>query len=52
MDICGTNGETQTKGLAGLGARCAEYYKMGCRFAKWRGVLKIGDGLPSDIAIR
>ena len=24
---------------------------MGCRFAKWRAVLKIGDGLPSEDAI-
>lgn len=25
---------------------------MGCRFAKWRAVLKIGDGLPSEMAVR
>ena len=25
---------------------------MGCRFAKWRAVLKIGNGCPSDLAIR
>lgn len=40
----GAEGETFTKGLAGLAARCAEYYEMGCRFAKWRAVMKIGDG--------
>lgn len=48
----GAEGETFTKGLAGLSARCAEYYEMGCRFAKWRAVLKIGDGQPTDAAIR
>jgi len=52
VEIAGTNGETATQGLDGLGKRCAEYYEMGCRFAKWRAVLKIGDGLPSDLAIR
>lgn len=25
---------------------------MGCRFAKWRAVLKIGDGMPSDLSIQ
>ena len=48
----GAEGETFTKGLDGLAARCAEYYEMGCRFAKWRAVLKIGDGMPTDAAIR
>lgn len=49
--IGGTNEETATQGLDGLGARCAEYYSLGCRFAKWRAVLKIGDGLPSEAAV-
>lgn len=49
--IEGTDDETVTVGLDGLDERCAEYYRLGCRFAKWRGVLKIGDGLPSDVAI-
>jgi fructose-bisphosphate aldolase class I len=30
----------------------AEFYAIGCRFAKWRAVLKIGDGCPTDDAIR
>lgn len=51
MIIGGTDDETATQGLDGLGKRCAEYYKLGCRFAKWRAVLKIGKGLPSDVAI-
>ncbi|GMH42933.1 hypothetical protein BSKO_10855 [Bryopsis sp. KO-2023] len=49
----GADGETATQGLDGLGARCAEYYKQGARFAKWRAVLKIhenGDG-PSTTSI-
>lgn len=52
INIGGTNEETATQGLDGLGKRCAEYYEMGCRFAKWRAVLKIGNGCPSDVAIR
>jgi len=47
----GLEGETFIKGLDGLAARCKEYYEMGCRFAKWRAVLKIGDGMPSEAAI-
>ena len=30
----------------------AEFYKVGCRFAKWRAVLKMGNGCPTDEAIR
>merc|ERR1711904_224678 len=51
--IAGTDGETATQGLDGLGKRCAEYYALGCRFAKWRAVLKIdpASGCPSEMAI-
>jgi fructose-bisphosphate aldolase class I len=52
VEIGGTNGETATQGLDGLGKRCAEYYNLGCRFAKWRAVLKIGNGCPSELAIQ
>ncbi|CAK8997615.1 Fructose-bisphosphate aldolase 5 [Durusdinium trenchii] len=46
-------GETSTQGLDGLGARCAEYYKQGARFAKWRAVIKINaeTGAPTELAI-
>ena len=44
VPIGGTDAETATQGLDGLGKRCAEYYALGCRFAKWRAVLKIGNG--------
>jgi fructose-bisphosphate aldolase class I len=39
--------ETVTEGLDGLRERLAEYYKLGARFAKWRGVIAIADGLPT-----
>lgn len=39
--------ECTTQGLDGLAERCAEYYKGGARFAKWRSVLKIGNHTPS-----
>jgi fructose-bisphosphate aldolase class I len=51
VEIGGTDAETATTGLDGLGKRCAEYYGLGCRFAKWRAVLKIGNGCPSQTAI-
>jgi fructose-bisphosphate aldolase class I len=51
VEIGGTDAETATCGLDGLGKRCAEYYKLGCRFAKWRAVLKIGNGCPSQVSI-
>jgi fructose-bisphosphate aldolase class I len=40
-------GEKVTEGLDGLRARLAEYVQMGARFAKWRAVIAIGDGLPT-----
>ena len=40
-------GETITEGLDGLRERLAEYYKLGARFAKWRGVIAIADDLPT-----
>ena len=39
--------ETVTEGLDGLRERLAEYYDLGARFAKWRGVITIADGLPT-----
>ncbi|MGG7516643.1 class I fructose-bisphosphate aldolase [Allorhizobium undicola] len=40
-------GETITEGLDGMRERLANYYKAGARFAKWRGVIAIADGLPT-----
>ena len=41
-------GERITEGLDGLRARLDEYRKLGARFAKWRAVIEIGEGRPSD----
>jgi fructose-bisphosphate aldolase class I len=46
-----TTGEQWTSGLDGLAERCAEYYKQGARFCKWRNVLTISDTNPTDGAI-
>ena len=46
-DMAGHPGEKITEGLDGLRDRLAEYSQMGARFAKWRGVIFIGDGIPS-----
>jgi Fructose-1,6-bisphosphate aldolase len=40
-------GEKLTEGLDGLRERLEEYARLGLRFAKWRAVITIGDGLPS-----
>jgi fructose-bisphosphate aldolase class 1 len=47
----GFPGESITQGLDGLAARLAEYRKPGARFAKWRAVIDVGPGVPSDHAI-
>ncbi|PON60214.1 Fructose-bisphosphate aldolase, class-I [Trema orientale] len=52
VELAGTNGETTTQGFDSLGARAAQYYKAGARFAKWRAVLKIGPTEPSELAIQ
>jgi fructose-bisphosphate aldolase class I len=44
--------ENFTKGLEALPAMAADFYALGCRFAKWRAVLKIGNGSPTDLAIQ
>jgi fructose-bisphosphate aldolase class I len=43
--------ETVTEGLDGLRGRLEEYRKLGARFAKWRAVIRIGEGLPSAACI-
>jgi fructose-bisphosphate aldolase class I len=44
-------GEKVTEGLDGLRDRCTEYFAMGARFAKWRAVISIGNGIPSEACI-
>lgn len=51
VPLLGTNDETTTQGLDDLGKRCKNYYDNGARFAKWRCVLKIGDGMPSQLSV-
>jgi len=46
-DMAGHPGERITEGLDGLRDRLAEYSHMGARFAKWRAVIALGDGIPS-----
>ena len=50
-ELANHQGEKITEGLDGLRERCAEYFSMGARFAKWRAVIRIGDGLPSSACI-
>jgi fructose-bisphosphate aldolase class I len=45
--LAGFRGETVTEGLDGLRGRLSEYYEMGARFAKWRAVIRIGEGRPT-----
>ena len=46
-ELAGHPGEKITEGLDGLRERLAEYRQMGARFAKWRAVITIGEGIPS-----
>jgi fructose-bisphosphate aldolase class I len=46
-DMAGHPGEKVTEGLDGLRDRLAEYFRMGVRFAKWRAVIAVDDGIPS-----
>ena len=45
--LAGCPGEVVTEGLDGLRPRLEEYASLGARFAKWRAVIRIVDGLPS-----
>jgi fructose-bisphosphate aldolase class I len=45
--MAGRPGERITEGLDGLRDRLTEYVQMGARFAKWRAVVAVGDGVPS-----
>ena len=47
-DMAGHPGEKITEGLDGLRSRLTEYSQMGARFAKWRAVIALGEGLPSQ----
>jgi len=49
--MAGHPDEKVTEGLDGLRGRLTEYAQMGARFAKWRAVITIGDGIPSKACI-
>jgi fructose-bisphosphate aldolase class I len=46
-DMTGHPGEKITEGLDGLRDRLKDYFQMGARFAKWRAVIAVGEGIPS-----
>ena len=50
-DLANSSEEKITEGLDGLRERLKKYYKLGARFAKWRGVYTISEEYPSKIAI-
>ena len=50
--LAGAPGEKVTEGLDGLRDRLAEYSEMGARFCKWRAVITIGEGIPTDYCLR
>ncbi|HEY8053973.1 MAG TPA: class I fructose-bisphosphate aldolase [Steroidobacteraceae bacterium] len=50
--LAGFPGETITEGLDGLRERLIEYHGLGARFAKWRAVIDIADGIPTWFAIK
>ncbi|HVC30059.1 MAG TPA: class I fructose-bisphosphate aldolase [Steroidobacteraceae bacterium] len=52
MPLAGFPGETITEGLDGLRERLIEYHSLGARFAKWRAVIDIADGVPTAFGIQ
>src|SRR5207253_2550108 len=50
-DLANAPGETITEGLDGLRERLNEYRELGAKFTKWRAVITIGKGIPSEYAI-
>ncbi len=50
--LAGSPKEKITEGLDGLRDRLTEYYKLGAKFTKWRGVYIIDDNFPSKLSIQ
>jgi len=50
--LAGFAGEKVTEGLGGLRERLAEYAELGAGFAKWRAVIDIADGIPTDFCLQ
>src|SRR5215213_678521 len=51
-ELAGAPGEKVTEGHDGLGERLEEYRGLGARFAKWRAVITIGEGIPTAYCIQ
>lgn len=51
VDLPNFPGEKITEGLDGLRSRLEEYKALGAKFAKWRAVITIGEGIPTDTCI-
>ena len=49
--LAGSPDEKITEGLDGLRERLKEYYKLGARFTKWRGVYSISNIFPSKLSV-
>jgi fructose-bisphosphate aldolase class I len=49
--LANANRETVTEGLDGLRDRLNEYRELGARFTKWRAVISIGEGIPSEYCV-
>tara|TARA_B100000900_G_C20473214_1_gene672289 strand:- start:15 stop:1022 length:1008 start_codon:yes stop_codon:yes gene_type:complete len=49
--LAGSSDEKITEGLDGLRERLKEYYKLGAKFTKWRGVYNITKDFPSKLSI-
>ena len=49
--LANSSEEKITEGLDGLRERLKDYYKIGARFTKWRGVYTISDTYPTKVAI-
>jgi len=52
VPLPGTDDECTTEGLDGLFERCEAYKRDGADFAKWRCAFKIGNGRPSQLALK
>ena len=50
--LAGSPDEKITEGLDGLRERLKEYYKLGAKFTKWRGVYNISKDYPSKLSIQ
>ncbi len=50
-DLANAPGEKVTEGLDGLRERLNEYRELGAKFTKWRAVITIGKGIPSEYCL-